>query len=265
MNKEEFEAAARKYREEMFRLYARQPAPPIPAPAEPVPGSGTQPEDAPAPVPGSSMQPEDALPAPVPRSSTQPEDALPVPAPELPPAPDPPAQDATPLGWTGNSLPPEVVLSGTGMPPSHAPAFPEAVTADALMRVGEDPLPQGTGTLLITVRTADSALPVEGAVVTVTEDSAASTDLIGILKTDENGEISPLVLPAPMGDPDGKQVPFSKYSARVQAAGYRTEQSVDIPVFAGIASMQDFLLIPLPADEGAGAGEITYYNQEPVY
>lgn len=256
MNKEEFEAAARKYREEMFRLYARQPAPPIPAPSEPAPGSSTPPENAlPEPAPGSSMQPEDALPEPVPE--------LP-PAPD-PPAPDPPAPDATPLGWTGNSLPPEAVLSGTGMPPSHAPAFPEAVTADALMRVGEDPLPQGTGTLLITVRTADSALPVEGAVVTVTEDSAAGTDLIGILKTDENGEISPLVLPAPMGDPDGKQVPFSKYSARVQAAGYRTEQSVDIPVFAGIASMQDFLLIPLPADEGAGAGEITYYNQEPVY
>ena len=30
MTKEEFEAAARKYREEMFRLYARQPSPPAP-------------------------------------------------------------------------------------------------------------------------------------------------------------------------------------------------------------------------------------------
>ena len=29
MNKEEFEAAARKDREELFRLYAQQPAPPV--------------------------------------------------------------------------------------------------------------------------------------------------------------------------------------------------------------------------------------------
>lgn len=194
---------------------------------------------------------------------------LPMPEPEpempLPPPPEPVTPDNTPLGWTGNSLPPEVVLSGTGMPPSHAPAFPEAVTAEALVRVGEEPLPQGTGTLLITVRTADNAIPVEDATVTITENTPSGTDLIGILKTDENGEIRPLVLPAPMGDPNGKQVPFSKYCARVQAEGYRTEQSMDIPIFAGITSMQDFLLIPLSASEAAGTGDITYYSQEPVY
>lgn len=183
----------------------------------------------------------------------------------LPPPPEPVTPDNTPLGWTGNSLPPEVVLSGAGMPPSHAPAFPEAVTAEALVRVGEEPLPQGTGTLLITVRTADSAIPVEDATVTITENTPSGTNLIGILKTDENGEIRPLVLPAPMGDPNGKQVPFSKYCARVQAEGYRTEQSMDIPIFAGITSMQDFLLIPLSASEAAGTGDITYYSQEPVY
>ncbi len=246
MNKEEFEAAARKYREELFRLYARQPTPPVPAPPDAPPMPRITPEPPPMPQ----------LPLPMP----EPEPEMP-----LPPPPEPVTPDNTPLGWTGNSLPPEVVLSGTDMPPSHAPAFPEAVTAEALVREGEEPLPQGTGTLLITVRTADSAIPVEGATVTITEDTPSGTNLIGILKTDENGEIRPLVLPAPMGDPNGKQVPFSKCSARVQAEGYRTEQSVDIPIFAGIASMQDFLLIPLSASEAAGTGDITYYNQEPVY
>lgn len=257
MNKEEFEAAARKYREELFRLYARQPAPPVPVP----PDAPPMPRITPEPPPMQTHPAETAPPVPqIPLPMPEPEPEMP-----LPPPPEPVTPDATPLGWTGNSLPPEVVLSGTGMPPSHAPAFPEAVTAEALVRVGEEPLPQGTGTLLITVRTADSAIPVEDATVTITEDTPSGTNLIGILKTDENGEIRPLVLPAPMGDPNGKQVPFSKYSARVQAEGYRTEQSVDIPIFAGIASMQDFLLIPLPASEAAGTGDITYYNQEPVY
>lgn len=257
MNKEEFEAAARKYREELLRLYARQPAPPVPAPPDAPPMPRITPEPPPMQThPAKTAPPVPQLPLPMP----EPEPEMP-----LPPPPEPVTPDNTPLGWTGNSLPPEVVLSGTGMPPSHAPAFPEAVTAEALVRVGEEPLPQGTGTLLITVRTADSAIPVEDATVTITENTPSGTNLIGILKTDENGEIRPLVLPAPMGDPNGKQVPFSKYCARVQAEGYRTEQSVDIPIFAGIASMQDFLLIPLPASEAAGTGDITYYNQEPVY
>lgn len=108
-------------------------------------------------------------------------------------------------------------------------------------------------------------MPVEGATVLVTEDTDTGTNLIGALKTDENGEIRPLVLPAPVGDPNSKQVPFSRYSVQVTARGYRTERSVDVPVFAGVASMQDFLLIPLAADEAQGTGDITYYNEEPVY
>ena len=261
MTKEEFEAAARKYREEMFRLYARQPSPPAPmppdAPPEPRIPTETPPEPVTVPEDASRMPP---LPTEPPVPESMPDAGMPP-----PPEPEPFAPDYTPRGWTGNSLPPEIVLSGTGGLPSHAPAFSGAVTADALMRTGKELLPQGSGTLLITVRTADSAMPVEGATVLVTEDTDTGTNLIGALKTDENGEIRPLVLPAPVGDPNSKQVPFSRYSVQVTARGYRTERSVDVPVFAGVASMQDFLLIPLAADEAQGTGDITYYNEEPVY
>ena len=57
MTKEEFEAAARKYREEMFRLYARQPSPPAPMPPDAPPEPRIPTEAPPEPV----TVPEDSL------------------------------------------------------------------------------------------------------------------------------------------------------------------------------------------------------------
>ena len=57
--------------------------------------------------------------------------------------------------------------------------------------------------------------------------------------------------------------PYSVYDISVYADGFFRERSVDVPVFAGITSIQQFNMVPLPLYMTENDETITYYNQEP--
>lgn len=162
-----------------------------------------------------------------------------------------------PNGWTGVSLPDTEVLREEG----DRVALPVAAAQDSLPVDSAD----ANGTLLISVRTAEGALPIEDALVTVTQERGGAHVLISSQRTNSSGKVRPLELPAPLTPPNQQRVPFAPYTIRVDADGYRSEQSLDVPVFAGITSRQNFLMKPLPLGTDAASDVVTYYNNEPIF
>lgn len=123
------------------------------------------------------------------------------------------------------------------------------------------------GWISVNVRTGENSSPVEGASVIVT--SMADGNLIfkatGI--TDESGQIKKIALPAPSVnlslDSANLIKPYSVYDISVYADGFFRERSIDVPVFAGITSIQQFNMVPLPLYMTEDDETINYYNQEP--
>lgn len=105
---------------------------------------------------------------------------------------------------------------------------------------------QDFGTLAVRVYTADSAIPVEGALVTVYEMKSGST--VAVLKTDRSGLTRELQLPTPPNAasqrPDSG-VPYSLYRIRTAKDGYYSVQDINVPVYPKIKSVQPVAMIPL--------------------
>lgn len=124
----------------------------------------------------------------------------------------------------------------------------------------------GTGYLAVSVRTADGAVPLEGAVVTLrhgsdpalggTEDDSGSA--IASFLTDRSGMTPRIFLPAPprsaSQEPGGAR-PYALYSVEISLKGFFSNSYSDIPVFDGITSVQTVMLVPLPED-GADGGQV---------
>ncbi|MCQ2430472.1 MAG: hypothetical protein MJ192_09090 [Clostridia bacterium] len=115
----------------------------------------------------------------------------------------------------------------------------------------------GSGTLIFQVTTAQGAVPLEGAQVTIYDyvpDSIPnlSGDPFMVMFSGIDGKTAPLTLPAParvysleLPAPD-EPLPYSLYNATVELDGYYTQNFSMIPVFDGITSIQRLDLIPLP-------------------
>lgn len=104
-----------------------------------------------------------------------------------------------------------------------------------------------TGYLTVTVRTADGALPIEGAAVTVREGDEGGA-VIRTLYTDISGRtpIIALSTPAVGGSlaPGGVR-PYAIYDILVEKDGYYIHENRGAPVFAGVTSVQGVDLIPV--------------------
>ena len=103
-------------------------------------------------------------------------------------------------------------------------------------------------TLVVSVSTADGALPVGGAIVTVTSDG----EIIVITHTDPSGVTAPIVLTPkiPRAEADGYKA-LRSYDIEVDAEGFSTAFRANIPIFPGLRSIQNISLIPLPIVEGS--------------
>ena len=81
----------------------------------------------------------------------------------------------------------------------------------------------GTGYLVVQVTTASSAIPLEGAFVTVSYDTENENDVIYELRTDRDGKTARVPLPAPSRStsqqPENSR-PFSTYTVSVSLLGY---------------------------------------------
>ena len=111
------------------------------------------------------------------------------------------------------------------------------------------------GQLIITVKTAGGALPVENAVVTVKDEKG---EIISIFFTDVNGRTPRLKLSAPpVSNSEAPNPPgpaFSVYNVDTDKEGYISVRNIGIPVYSGITSIQPVELMPV------SEGSSEYYN-----
>lgn len=133
----------------------------------------------------------------------------------------------------------------------------------------EKSLGSAEGYILVNVRTGDESNSVQGAVVAVTALIAGKRAILASGMTDANGTTRRFAVPAPDTEhsqsPDASVRPYSLYDISVTAEGFFNARSVDVPVFAGITSVQNFSMIPLPLMMRSDSETVTYFNQEPDF
>ena len=109
------------------------------------------------------------------------------------------------------------------------------------------------GFLEVVVKTANGALPVEGALVNIydyTQDDGVFQrgHLLFSLETDENGKAPRVAVPAKdksLSQSYGNESPYTTYNITASKEGFYTNDYVNAPVFQGITSIQPVTLIPL--------------------
>lgn len=105
------------------------------------------------------------------------------------------------------------------------------------------------GSLQVRVSTEDQAVPIEGAVVTVSHNSDNGVVLDRTFVTDNSG-LTPLIDLATkdraLSLTPGNPSPFSEYTVQVVADGYYTKRFERIPIYGGVTAIQSVSMIPLP-------------------
>ena len=108
----------------------------------------------------------------------------------------------------------------------------------------------GTGYLLVQVTTANTAIPLQGAFVSVSRDTDGG-ELLYTLRTGPDGRTPRVALSAPARKESfspSDTSPFSAYNIVVEARGYGAADYNHVPIFDGITAFQQADLVPLPAN-----------------
>ncbi|NLT08265.1 MAG: carboxypeptidase regulatory-like domain-containing protein [Ruminococcus sp.] len=133
----------------------------------------------------------------------------------------------------------------------------------------EESLGSGTGYILVNVRTGDESSAVEGASVLITAIVEGNRVIVASALTDQNGTAGKIRVPAPdishSQQPAADRRPYNLFDVSVTARGFFNARSVDVPVFSGITSVQNFSMIPVPLMMGESSETVTVYNQEPSF
>lgn len=126
-----------------------------------------------------------------------------------------------------------------------------------------------TGYILVNVRAGHDAYPIVNASVIVSAIVDGNRLFIASGQTDISGATIKLQTPAPdiiySQSPGSDVRPYSLFDISVTAGGYFNARSVDVPVFSGITSIQNFNMIPVPLLMNSSDETLTYFNQEPNY
>ncbi|WP_173385923.1 carboxypeptidase-like regulatory domain-containing protein [Ruminococcus flavefaciens] len=125
------------------------------------------------------------------------------------------------------------------------------------------------GYILVNVRTGDDSSAVAGAFISVTAIVDGKRLVLASGVTDESGVSPKFSLPVPdreySQEPSPEERPYNLFDVSVSAEGFFRARSVDVPVFSGITSVQNFNLIPLPLMMDSSDETVTYYNAEPNF
>lgn len=123
------------------------------------------------------------------------------------------------------------------------------------------------GWIQVIVRKGDNAYPIPDASIIINSTEDGQLKLISNTMTDESGKTELIAIPAPNVsyslESDNNVRPYALYNVSVFADGYFREKSVNVPVFAGITSVQQFNLVPLPLLMKESDETIEIFNQEP--
>lgn len=125
-----------------------------------------------------------------------------------------------------------------------------AVTADAQSALRSEEKNtenncKGMGKLIVQVSTANGALPIQNASVTVSDVSGS---IISSQLTDNSGRTSAISLcapPASYSQSPGNTMTYDTYNIKVEKSGYYTEEFLNVAVFDKIESIQPVALEPL--------------------
>jgi len=135
--------------------------------------------------------------------------------------------------------------------------------------ISEESMGTSKGYILVNVRTGDESSAIQGASVMVTAIVDGSRLILASGVTNMNGTTQKFVLPAPdvsqSQTPNFPTRPYNLFDVSVTAEGFFNARSVDVPVFAGITSIQNFNMIPLPSMMRENDETVTYFNQEPNF
>lgn len=135
--------------------------------------------------------------------------------------------------------------------------------------VPQESLGDSSGFIIVNVRTGHEASPIVGASVIVTAVSNGQRLFIAAGQTDISGTVTEMEAPAPdkkySQTPNTDVRPYSLFDISVRAKGFFDARSVDVPVFSGVTSIQNFSMIPLPLGSESGDETLTYFNQEPFF
>lgn len=110
----------------------------------------------------------------------------------------------------------------------------------------------GTGALKVQAFLGMRSLPVAEASVTVEKTLSDGPHVFASAVTDPDGSTRDLPLPAPERENSqlpGSDNPFAVYRVRVSHPGYLTAVFSDVPIFAGVKSIQQVSLLPDPSAE----------------
>ena len=114
----------------------------------------------------------------------------------------------------------------------------------------------GTGYLVVQVTTASSAIPLEGAFVTVSRVDTESADVLFELRSGRDGKTPRVPLPAPAradSQRPSEVPPFAIYGVEVTLPGYETVIYQPLPIFDGVTAIQQADLRPVPENEHTDA------------
>lgn len=114
-----------------------------------------------------------------------------------------------------------------------------------------------SGYIVVAVRTADGALPIENAVVTVKD---SSQNILYVVFTDNSGKTPKLRVIAPARQnsqsPNTNEPPFYTYNIDTDKPGYISVRNQSVPVYPGVTSIQPVELLAQP--EGVTEPGFTY-------
>ena len=107
---------------------------------------------------------------------------------------------------------------------------------------------ENIGFLIVRVTTAIDAIPISGALVTISEDCDGERRNFKAVTTNISGRTESIALSAPSAlnsqAPGPSYAAFSTYDVEVEKEGYYTASYLGVPIFAGITSIQTVKLIP---------------------
>ncbi len=122
---------------------------------------------------------------------------------------------------------------------------------------------QGKGFITVNVRTADGALPVEGASVTVSTSDGINSTVVAVMFTDSGGISEVVSLPAPSrseSQSPGNEPVCSYYTIDTGRTGFYSVVNTNVPVFDGVTSVQQVLLVPLAGGIPIPPSELTRFS-----
>ena len=118
---------------------------------------------------------------------------------------------------------------------------------------------EGRGFLRVRVTTVGESLPLENAIVIISDYSEGGEgEVLYTLRTDSGGLTQTASLPAPpasMSQQPGSVQPYALYNVTVLADGYYTVENIGVMVFDRVVAVQPVNLVPLSEAESVAGAE----------